>query len=92
MGEGRKFSFSGGACPIWGRTFFQGEVDTPEPRTKTIIYGLWSKFEFSLNVVAACFLFPKWAQPPLNSQRFNFGGRKREGWFRKMSNVQEIPY
>ena len=38
-------------------------------------------------VVGLCFLLPKWAQPPLNSQRFNFGGRKREGCFREISKM-----
>ena len=28
-GEVRKFSFSGGGCPIRGGLIFQGEVDTP---------------------------------------------------------------
>ena len=42
------------------------------PFVKAVGGGLGSKFEFSLiltYVVGLCFPFPKWAQPPLNSQR-----------------------
>ena len=50
----------------------------------------WSQNIFFLiltYVVRLCFLLPKWAQPPLNSQRFNFGSLKREGCFREISKM-----
>ena len=52
-----------------------------------------SNFEFSLILtyaVGLSFLFPKWDQPPLHSQRFNFCSCKREECFREIYRKSHI--